>query len=75
MCVAYPAQVTALGDDGTATVAVHGRAVRVAMLALDVPVAEGDWLLVHSGIALARLDETDALERERIIELTTGERQ
>jgi hydrogenase expression/formation protein HypC len=75
MCVAFPARVTALGDDGTAIVAVHGRAVPVALLALDEPVAEGDWLLVHSGIALARLDETDALERKRIIELTTGETQ
>jgi hydrogenase assembly chaperone HypC/HupF len=75
MCVAYPVQVTALGADGTATVIAHGRPVRVALLALDVPVAAGDWLLVHSGVALARIDEADALARKRIIDLTTGERQ
>jgi hydrogenase expression/formation protein HypC len=71
MCVAYPAQVAALGADGTAIVTAHGRPVSVALLVIgDEPVAEGDWLLVHSGIALARLDEPDALERRRIIELT-----
>jgi hydrogenase maturation factor len=73
MCTGYPAQVTGLGADETVMVSAYGRPVRVTTIALDEPLAEGDWVLVYAGIALARLDESDALERKRIIEQTTGE--
>jgi hydrogenase expression/formation protein HypC len=74
MCVSYPAQVTALGPDGTATVLVRGRPQRVALLVLaDDPIGPGDWLLVQSGIALARIDELEAAARSRIIHQVTGE--
>jgi len=69
MCVARPAQVTALGPDGTATVMVRGRPRRIALLAVaEQPIGPGDWLLVHSGLALARLDEPEAAARCRLIE-------
>jgi len=69
MCVGYPAQVTGLGPDGTATVVVHGRPQRVALLAIpEEEIGPGDWVLVHSGIALARLDAAEALARQRLIE-------
>ncbi|MDT0166439.1 HypC/HybG/HupF family hydrogenase formation chaperone [Actinotalea sp. AC32] len=38
------------------------RTLRVSLLALDGPVAEGDWLLVHAGLALERLTEAEARE-------------
>jgi hydrogenase expression/formation protein HypC len=64
MCVAYPAQVTAVGPDGTATVLVHGRPLRIALLAVaEQPIGPGDWLLVHSGLALARIDADEARAR------------
>jgi hydrogenase expression/formation protein HypC len=66
MCVAVPAQVTEVAA-GTATVVVGARTVRVALLAVDDPVGPGDWLLVHSGIALARLDPEEALVRKELI--------
>jgi hydrogenase expression/formation protein HypC len=71
MCVALPARVTALDGDGTATVLVNGRVVRVALLAVDEPVTVGDWLLVHSGVALGRLDATEAAQRFQLIEEVT----
>jgi hydrogenase expression/formation protein HypC len=76
MCLAFPARVTSLGTDGTATVSVRGRLVQVALLAVaDGPVGPGDWLLVHSGIAVARLDDEEAAARGRLFEETeeTGE--
>jgi hydrogenase assembly chaperone HypC/HupF len=73
MCVAYPVQVVRLPGDGTAEVdTVHGRA-RVALFALDgAAVAVGDWLLAHSGIALARLDDRDAAGRRSLLDQLDG---
>ena len=36
------------------------RDLPVSLLALDGPVEAGDWLLVHCGLALARLSDGDA---------------
>jgi hydrogenase expression/formation protein HypC len=71
MCITLPARVTALGGDGTVTVLVNGRLVRVALLGVDEAVGVGDWLLVHSGIALGRLDETEAAQRFQLFEEAT----
>jgi hydrogenase expression/formation protein HypC len=74
MCVAVPAQVSEVSER-SATVLVGARAVRIALLALSgEPVAPGDWLLVHSGLALARLDEREALARKELIAQAGEER-
>jgi hydrogenase assembly chaperone HypC/HupF len=73
MCVAYPAQVLAVGPDATALVSVRGREQRVLLLALDDPLATGDWLLVQSGIALARIDAGEAAEQSRLLHELTGD--
>lgn len=40
---------------------VDGRAHRVSLLALDGPVpAPGEWLVVHSGYAIDRVDAAEA---------------
>lgn len=74
MCVAYPARVIALGPDGTATATVRGRQQRISLLVVaDEAIGPGDWLLVQSGIALARMDEQEAAARCRLIDQATGE--
>jgi len=74
MCVAYPARVTALDPDGTATVLVRGRPQRVSLMVVaGEGIGPGDWLLVQSGIALARMDEAEAAARCRLIDQATGE--
>jgi hydrogenase expression/formation protein HypC len=74
MCVAYPARVLGVEPEGgVAVVDAHGRPQRVALLALAGPVTPGDWLLVHSGIALARLDADDARDRLALIDRGTGD--
>jgi hydrogenase assembly chaperone HypC/HupF len=72
MCLAYPVQVVAV-EDQVAVVRAHGRLQRVILLALeaDQPVP-GDWLLVQSGLAVSKLDETDAAQRIQLQNIAQG---
>lgn len=74
MCLGELAQVTDLVDEKTVLARVGGRVVTVSLLTLDGPVAEGEWLQVHSGFALARLTEEERLEAEWIRKTTMEER-
>jgi len=65
MCLGIPGQVVELVDpvNQIATVDVSGvrRDVNVGLLALEgQPVAPGEWVLIHVGFALARIDEAEA---------------
>jgi hydrogenase expression/formation protein HypC len=67
MCLGIPGQIVEVADReaGLATVDVSGvrRAVSVALVdEPGAPVGEGDWVLVHVGFALARIDEEQARE-------------
>ena len=59
MCLALPAKVVSLHDDGTATVSLGGLRKGVS-LALVVGVAIGDYVVVHTGFAISRLDPDEA---------------
>lgn len=68
MCLEMITQVIAIDPDdaGTALTECEGarRSISLAMLIVQgVAVAPADWLLAHTGIALEKLDETDALQR------------
>lgn len=74
MCVTYPVRVLRLSGDGTAEVDTSRGPQRIALLALGgATVAVGDWLLVHSGIALARLDPKDATRRRFLLDQLGGQ--
>ncbi|MGA2470398.1 MAG: HypC/HybG/HupF family hydrogenase formation chaperone [Solirubrobacteraceae bacterium] len=70
MCLGIPAQVVELIDAELqlAKVDVSGvrRTVNVALL--DGETAVGDWVLLHVGFALARIDEEEALETRSLLE-------
>jgi len=63
MCLGIPGQVIEFTDPEQylAKVDVSGvrRAISVRLLA-DQGLAEGDWVLVHVGFAMARIDEHEA---------------
>lgn len=61
VCLAIPTQVTAV-EGQVATVNVQGVQARVRLDALGEPVQVGDWLLVHAGFAIRKLDPADAQE-------------
>jgi hydrogenase expression/formation protein HypC len=61
MCLGIPGEVVSIADPATwlATVEVGGvrRAVNVALLD---DIAVGDWVLVHVGFAMSKIDEAEA---------------
>ena len=59
MCLAIPALVTELLPDGMARVSLDGVA-KVISLALVEDVAVGDYVGLHVGYALTRLDADEA---------------
>lgn len=66
MCLAIPAQISAVADDdrGTATVDILGvrRKVNLQLLS-DNPPGVGDWVLVHVGFAMSRISQRQAAEQ------------
>lgn len=60
MCLGEIAQVSHLTGDGSALVDAEGRTRTVSLLTLDRPVVPGDWVLIHSGFALACLSPEQA---------------
>ena len=63
MCLGIPGEVVELMDDrpDLAKVDVSGvrRAINIGLLADDPPVP-GEWVLIHVGFALSKIDEEEA---------------
>jgi len=59
MCLALPALVVALEQDGMAVVALEGVKKRIS-LALVEDVAVGDYVLIHVGYALHKVSTEEA---------------
>jgi hydrogenase maturation factor len=64
MCVATAYLVVDVPDPATAVVTRHGSTSTVSLLAADGVVHAGDWVLVHSGLVLARLTDDDVRQLE-----------
>jgi hydrogenase expression/formation protein HypC len=64
MCLAIPGQVVEIADveNHLARVDVAGvrRNVNVGLLDHDGGVTAGDWVLIHVGFALSKIDEDEA---------------
>jgi len=67
MCHAVPAQVTEVLPDEMAQVDLSG-ARKTVSTALVGPVAVGDFLLVHVGYALGRVDPDEAAATLKTLE-------
>ncbi|MGB9907565.1 MAG: HypC/HybG/HupF family hydrogenase formation chaperone [Candidatus Saccharicenans sp.] len=59
MCLAVPGKVVSLERDGTGKVDYMGTKV-LANLTLLPEVKVGDWVIVHAGFAISRLDRKEA---------------
>ncbi len=73
MCLAIPGQVVDVVDDEQrlATVEVAGvrRTVNIGLLDVDgAGVGPGDWVLIHVGFAIARVDEQEARATRQLLE-------
>lgn len=65
MCLAIPARVIELLPDDMARVSLDGVS-KVVSIALVENVAVGDYIVLHVGYALAKIDEAEA---QRTLEL------
>ena len=61
MCLAVPLQVEKI-EGQMAYCRVGDGLVSASLLLMDEEVKEGDYILIHAGFALRRLDEEDALK-------------
>lgn len=61
MCLGIPAKIIAIEDDNLGKAEYLGTKVRVNLSLLD-KVKIGDWVIIHAGFAITRLDEQEAQE-------------
>lgn len=62
MCLAVPGQIISLSDSSTERMGRvgFGGVVREISLAFTPEARVGDYVIVHAGFAISRLDETEA---------------
>ncbi|MGB9835777.1 MAG: HypC/HybG/HupF family hydrogenase formation chaperone [Candidatus Saccharicenans sp.] len=65
MCLAVPGKVISIEGDGTGKVDYMGSVV-LANLSLLPEVKVGDWVIVHAGFAISRLDQKEAKRTLRL---------
>lgn len=60
MCLAVPTQIVKLLDNQMALTSLSGVEKEISLALLQDEVKEGDFVIVHVGYALSKLDEEDA---------------
>lgn len=71
MCLAIPACITEVHGDGTATVSLEGVKKRVCVMLLDEP-RVGEYVVIHVGYALSKVDPTLAEQTLSLIRSVAG---
>ncbi len=66
MCVGVPARVVEMLEHEEGVVELEG-VRRVVSLALVPGISQGEYVIVHAGFAIQRLDEKEAQETLRIM--------
>lgn len=71
MCLGIPGEIIEINSErpDLAKVAVSGvkRAINIGLLSDDPP-APGDWILIHVGFALSKIDEDEASAALKFLE-------
>jgi len=72
MCLAIPGRILEMVDDERrlAKVDVAGvrRNVNIGLLDVDGGVGPGDWVLIHVGFAISKVDEAEAEATRKLLE-------
>ena len=61
MCLSIPSKITLIDQDNIATVDSMGVQRQVSLDLMDQEVELGDYVLIHVGFAMSKIDEEDAL--------------
>ncbi len=67
MCLAIPMKIESL-DGTTATVSAGGSRLDANVMLIDKPTI-GDYVLVHAGFAIQKIDECEAEETIKVLNL------
>jgi hydrogenase expression/formation protein HypC len=71
MCLGIPGKIIAIVDEANriAKVDVGGAKRNISIVLLEPgEVAVGDWVLIHVGLAISKLDEQEARETYRLLQ-------
>ena len=68
MCLSIVARVEKILENGDAVVVLSDVKKQVSLSLLPEPVKEGEWVLIHTGYAIAKVDEEKALETVKAFE-------
>ncbi|MGQ9569964.1 MAG: HypC/HybG/HupF family hydrogenase formation chaperone [Thermodesulfovibrionales bacterium] len=71
MCVGVPSKIVKI-DDYMATIDVEGAQRVISLLLLNEDVKVGDYVIVHAGFAIQRIQEEDAKENLRLMKKIYG---
>lgn len=71
MCLAVPSKIISIDGD-TAVIDVDGVRRETSLLLLEEPHVN-DWVIVHAGFAIHKIDEAAAQESLRILKETVAE--
>ena len=71
MCVGVPSKITKI-EDSMAIIEVLGAKREVSLLLLDEPVQIGDYVIVHAGFAIKKIQEEDAHENLELMKTMFG---
>jgi len=68
MCLAIPSKIVQLKDNNTAVVDTMGVRRQVSLDLLQEEVSVGDYVLIHVGFAIRKLDEEEAIKTLKLFE-------
>lgn len=66
MCLGVPMQILKINDD-MVVAEIDGVQREASLMMLGEPVAVGDYVIVHAGFAISRIDPAEAEETLRIM--------
>lgn len=66
MCLGIPSKIIRIDENKQGEVDYLGTRVKASFLLLEEPKV-GDWVIVHAGFAISRLDEKEAQETLAIL--------
>jgi hydrogenase expression/formation protein HypC len=71
MCLAIPAEVVELRDNELALIDIGGARKQVSLTLVD-GVEVGDYVLVHAGFAIDKIDEQEAARTMELLQELAG---
>ena len=72
MCLGIPARILSVDENNQGEVDYLGTRVKAGFMLLESPKV-GDWVIIHSGFAISRLDENEAQETLSLLRSLAGE--